>query len=184
MVSRERLYTVGQFEDYIAQPENVDRLFELINGEIVEKVPTELHGEITVNISTGLKIHVKQTGMGRVVVEVRHRVSGDEHNDRLPDVAYYANPSQPSIKKGAVPYMPDLAVEIKSPNDTYQRLRDKAAYYLANGTRIVWLVYPEKRAVEVQTLDDFDYVSEDGTLDGGDVLPGFTMPVRDIFPQK
>src|SRR5215831_15924519 len=108
-VSREKLYTVEEFEDYIARPENKDRLLELINGEIAEKVPTQRHGEIAVNISTEIKLYVKRTGAGRVVVEVRHRIPGDEHNDRLPDIAYYADGSKPSIKQGPVPYMPDLA---------------------------------------------------------------------------
>jgi Uma2 family endonuclease len=85
------------------------------------------------------------------------------------------------VKKGSVPEMPDLAVEVKSPDDSLKLLRDKAHYYLANGTRLVWLVIPEKRLVEVYTPDDEQILTEEDTLSGEDVLPGFTLPVRDIF---
>jgi len=81
--------------------------------------------------------------------------------------------------------MPDLAVEIKSPDDTYTELRLKAAYYLANGSETVWLGYPEKRMVEVSRKgSDVEILLESDTIDGGDLLPGFSLPVRDIFPTE
>jgi len=177
----ERKLTVADFDAFIAKPENADRLFELINGEIVEKMPTQRHGVISVNITTPLKLDIKRRGAGRVSVEVRHQLPNDPENARLPDISYYADATKPSVNKGAVPTMPDLAIEIKSPDDSYTALRDKANYYLANGTKVVWLVYPEKRAVEALTLDDFEFFYEDDILDGGDLLPGFTLPVREIF---
>jgi hypothetical protein len=54
---------------------------------------------------------------------------------------------------------------------------------LGNGSKLVWIVYPEKRLVLVLTLDDEIILDDTDTLDGGDVLPGFKLPVRDIFPQ-
>ncbi len=183
-VSRERLLTVKEFEEYIARPENRRRLFELINGEIVEKMPTQEHGVICQNISAPIWIYSRDHGVGRVAQEVRHSLETDDKNARLPEVSYYMDASKPIVTWGATPYLPDLAVEVKSPDDSYKELRDKANYYLANGTRIVWLVYPEKHTVEVLTLDDFDYIDENGTLDGDDVLPGFKLAVKDIFPKK
>lgn len=181
MVIQDRLYTVDEFEEFIAHPENRDRLFELINGEIVEKVPTQQHGIITLNIGGEVRTHVKQNKLGRVAVEVRHQMPGDKHNARLPDISFYADTATPVIERGAMPRMPDLAIEIKSPDDSLKEMREKAVYYLANGARLVWLIYPEKRLVTVLTKDSEDILTEDDTLDGGDVLPGFTMPVRDIF---
>jgi hypothetical protein len=134
---QQKLYTVSEFEDFIARLENADRRFELINGEIVEKVPTQRHGVITVNISSELKQYVKRTGHGRVAFEVRHQLPGDEQNAPLPDVEYYVDASQPSIDEGAVPHMPDLCVEVQSPKDQPKEMRDKADYYLANGTKQV-----------------------------------------------
>ena len=78
--------------------------------------------------------------------------------------------------------MPDLAIEIKSPDDTIQEMRDTAAYYLANGSRLVWLVYPNYRLIEVYRLGaDIQILGEEDTLTGGDVLPGFELPVREVF---
>lgn len=76
---------------------------------------------------------------------------------------------------------PDLAVEVKSPDDSLKKMTEKAAYYLANGVRMVWLIYPKMKLVEVLTPDDRQLLNENDTLDGGSVLPGFTMAVRDIF---
>jgi len=178
---KSKLYTVDEFEQFIARPENSDRYFELINGEIVEKVPTELHGYISVNVTTELRIWIKKTGKGRVVVEVRHQNPGDRYNARQPDISYYADASRPIVEKGAVYQMPDLAIEIKSPDDSYKKLREKADYYLEHGTKVVWLIYPEKRWVEVLTLADFHIARAGEILDGGDLLPGFSMKVDDIF---
>jgi Uma2 family endonuclease len=77
--------------------------------------------------------------------------------------------------------MPDLAIEIKSPDDTNKSMRERAAYYLAHGSSVVWLVFPEKRLVEVHTPEDFETLTESDILDGGDLLPGFQVSVRDIF---
>ncbi|MBI5670147.1 MAG: Uma2 family endonuclease [Chloroflexi bacterium] len=123
---REHLVTVDAFEGFIARPENRDRLFELVNGEIIEKRPTEEHGVVTGNIYFAIRLSVEVTGVGRVVVEVCHRVPGDPHNDRVPDVAYYADASRPVVKQGPVLQMPDLVVEVKSPRDTCKAMRDKA----------------------------------------------------------
>jgi Uma2 family endonuclease len=176
-----RTYTVEEFEAFIARPENADRLFELIHGEIVEKVPTQKHGLLTGNLFGFVWSHTRQKGVGFVVMEVRHRVPGDQHNDRIPDISYYADADKPLVERGPVPYLPDLAIEVKSPDDTYNKMREKADYYLANGVRLVWLVYPEKRLVVVRTPDSEDILTENDTLDGGDVLLGFTLSVRDIF---
>jgi Uma2 family endonuclease len=179
-VSQERLYTVEEFERFIAQPENRDRLFELIQGEIVEKMPTEEHGELAANLVVALHSFVVPRKLGRVGVEIRHRMPNDTRNSLLPDVSFIAG-KRPSVTEGSVPQMPDLAVEIKSPDDSLKDLRDKANYYLLNGTRLVWIVDPVKRLVITLTPDDEQILLENEVLDGGDVLPGFTMPVKDIF---
>lgn len=184
-----RMYTVDEYDAFLQQPENRDRLFELIHGEIVEKVPTEKHGVIILNIGSPVRTHVRQNKLGYVGVEISHRRPQDRYNDRQPDISFRAvKPGEPIIEQGSVPQMPDFAVEVKSPNNTYKELRAKAEYLIQNGTRLVWLVYPEKQAVAVCKPSaeqpgaiEIHTVEIDGLLDGGDVLPGFTLPVRDIF---
>jgi Uma2 family endonuclease len=184
MVVQEQLVTVEAFEQFIARPENRDRLFELIDGEIVEKMPTRLHGVIAGILVTEINLCVRRNNLGTyAAVEARHRPANDDKNDRLPDVSYVADAGKPIEAQGAALYMPDLCVEIKSPDDTFTELRQKAAFYIANGARLVWLIYPEQRCVEVyQPNADSMLLTERDTLTGGDVLPGFSLPVRDLFP--
>lgn len=181
MAIQERRYTVSEFEAFIAREENKHRLFELINGEIVEKMPTREHGIIAGNGITELNIYLRQNPIGLAAVEARHRPPDDEFNDRLPDVSFVSDINRPVEREGAALYMPDLAIEIKSPTDSLKKMLELAEFYLANGTRMVWLVYPEKRIVEVVTADDRQILTEDDPLEGGDVLPGFAIPVSSLF---
>jgi Uma2 family endonuclease len=179
MVLREQIVNIRDFEAYIMQ--EPERLFELIHGEIVEKVPTEEHGIIVLNIGSEIRAYLKQNRIGRVTTEARHRPASDPYNDRLPDVSF-RHSDEAVVKQGAVEQMPDLAVEVKSPSDTYKQMREKADFYLANGTRIVWLVYPEKQSVEVyQTGQPVQSFSEGESLKGGDILPNFKLSLAEIF---
>lgn len=185
MVVQKKLHTVDEFEEFIRRPENADRLFELIDGEIVEKVPTERHGISVRNTLFSLHGYVKPRDLGRVVSEVRYRVPDDEHNARIPDVSFTSKERLlPVVEEGAVPLIPDLCIEVQSPDDSPKKMRDKAAYYLANGARLVWLVYPKKRMIEVLYPNgEFDIFREGESLSGGDVVPGFMLAVRDVFEE-
>jgi Uma2 family endonuclease len=182
MAIQPKLITVTEFEKFLDRAENRDRFFELIDGEIVEKVPTEEHGLIAGNIYGFLWQYTRQSGFGRAVIEVRVRVPEDDYNSRQPDLAFFADTTRAVVKRGPVLQMPDLVVEVKSPDDTYTSMRERAQYYLRHGTRLVWLIYPEKRLVEVYRQNaDSDLLTGDDTLEGGDVLPQFTLPVHEIF---
>jgi Uma2 family endonuclease len=179
---KSKLYTVDEFEEFTSRPENSDRLFELINGEIVEKVTTEEHSLIVGNVYRPLWSFVDKRDLGRVNFRVQRRTVADEYNERQPDVEFTRKERLlPIVREGAVPQMSDLAVEVKAPNDSISKLREKAIYYLANGTHLVWLVFPVKRLVIVNAHALEVLRTEGDVLDGGDVLPGFQLPVRDIF---
>ncbi len=175
-------YTIQEFEAFIAQPENAEYHFELIDGEIVQKMPTMLHGLIIFLLSAALGTYLREHPIGRAGVEVRYRLSSDNLNDVIPDLSFVTM-DKPIIRKGAAPFLPDLAVEVQSPDQSDKFMADKAAYYLANGVRMVWLVYPDKRLVEVLTPDARHLLNDADSLDGGDVLPGFSLPIRDIFAE-
>ncbi len=172
--------TVEEFEKVLAQPENKDRLLELINGEIVEKVPTEKHGELTLALGAAIRAHVVKHKLGRVGVEIRHQLPTDKRNSRLPDISFISG-KRASVEHGSVRQMPDLAVELMSPDDTLEEAKDKAHYYLLNGSQKVWLLDWKKKQIWVCTADDEVVPNEGDTLDGGDVLPGFKLAVADIF---
>lgn len=187
MIPHTKLMTVEEFEAFEALPENRDRLLELIHGEIVEKSCVELHGVIAGKTGRFLNIFVEDNDIeGFVGVEVRHRMPGDAYNSRLPDVSFrYATDI---VAKGAVLQMPDLAVEVQSPDDTLESLRERIEYYLRNGTRLGWIILTLNPSVEVCTLENDTLkivaYSIDETLDGGAVLPGFTLPIKKLFPKQ
>ena len=77
---------------------------------------------------------------------------------------------------------PDLVVEIASPGDSRRTVHDKARMWLSHGVRLVWVVHPETRTVDVHQADrDTATAGEDDALDGLDVLPGFSCPVWTVF---
>jgi Uma2 family endonuclease len=90
------------------------------------------------------------------------------------------------VTQGGVPYLPDLALEIQSPGQSDRFMMDKADYYLANGTRMVWLIYTERRLVEGLTPTERHLLTEKDTdtISGDEVLPGFSVAVADIFPAE
>lgn len=174
--------TIADYDALLAQ--HPDKLYELIDGEIVEKVPTEEHSLIAGNIYAELRAFIKPRELGRVAFEVRRQLPNDAHNARLPDVEFTrAERLLPVVRDGAVPQMPDLVVEIKSPSDTYISLREKAIYYLKNGTSIVWWVYPAKQQVEIHTADSISTLEIDEALDGGELLPDFKLALSAIFAE-
>jgi Uma2 family endonuclease len=77
---------------------------------------------------------------------------------------------------------PDLVVEVLSPTDRARGVREKVADWLRAGTRLVWVIDPANRSVTVyRSREDFQELSEGDTLDGGEVIPGFSCLTRDLF---
>jgi Uma2 family endonuclease len=184
-----QLYTAAEFETLLTLPEYQGRLLELMHGELVEKMPTEEHGFIATKIARYIDVFIENQQIeGFVGVEVRHRHKADRYNVRLPDVSFRFATS-PLVTSGAVLQMPDLTVEIASPDDTLRELRSTAEYYLQHGARLVWLVYPAARKVDVIRFDEnqallIQTVDEKATLDGLPVLTDFALPVTKIFPPR
>ena len=84
---------------------------------------TEEHGVVQINLGAEIRTHAKAYDLGRVAAESRHQTPSNRYNSRLPDIAF-TNKARllPLVKQGAVPQMPDLAVEIQSPNDCVKKL--------------------------------------------------------------
>ena len=181
------MVTIREYEAFVAQSANSERRFELIHGEIVEKSRSEERGAVSAMIAHLLMTFVLPLKLGRIAIAPRHQIPGDQHNARLPDLAFTSTErAGPVVKQGGVPQMPNLAIEIKSPDDRLREMREKADYYLRNGARVVWLVYPDSQSIEVCTLNaqgalQIDPLAADETLHGGDVLPEFSVKVGDFF---
>ncbi len=185
MVVQEARITINDFQAWLdaRAAEGDDRHYELIDGEVVAKVPTEEHGAICVKLIMLLGMFNETHKLGRLTTEARHRASADDAlNDRIPDIAFTRSERLlPITTQGAVPQMPDLAVEIMSPSNTLKTMRAKAEYYLAHGTSLVWIVITNKRLIDVHTPDSSDILTIDEALDGGVLLPGLSIPVRAVF---
>ena len=183
MVLERQRVTVEEFERLLDLPEYSDRRLELIHGEIVEKpMPSQKHGRAAANLAGELYLYVKSHPIGYVEVEVMYRPEGDNKNVRMPDVAFFADTDTPSVAKGAVPRMPDLAVEVKSPGNTLLDLRAKIAFYLANGTRLGLIMNPANRMIELYPKDeDVQMLMESDTLDLSSVLPDLKITLADLF---
>ena len=102
-----------------------------------------------------------------------------------PDVGFVAKsrlPADISTLRGFFPGAPDFAVEVVLSGDTYEEVEDKVGRYLNAGTRLVWIVRPKQRRVEVHRADGTSQLlSQTETLDGESVVPGFALPGADIF---
>ena len=170
-------------EDVWALPE--DERGELIRGEFRPMAPAEPdHGDLTMAFGQHLRPWVRANAPGLVGAEVGFRLPGVENVLVAPDVAYVREERlpPPGRRSGFLALAPDLAVEILSPSNTATELNDKILLYLEAGTRLVWVVDPRRRSVAVHTPDRLARTLLVGvTLDGGDVLPGFALPLAELF---
>jgi Uma2 family endonuclease len=180
MTTRDK-FTTREFEAFITQPENLNRRFELILGEIVEKMPTVLHAYIIHRLSGFLFMFLLQHPLGYGLVEARYSPP-DEENDLIPDLSFVTKERGNIIGNNPAPFMPDLAVEAQSEGQSDKFMLDKAQLYLARGTRMVWIIYSTRQIIEVLTLTDRQLLTINDTLTGGEVLPGFSVAARDLFP--
>lgn len=182
MAVRKRLFTVSEFEALVNLPENADLRFELIDGEIIQVPSNPYSSAIAALIIIALGVFTKGKNLGHITGEQGGYIVAGAR--LAPDVAFVSKKRQASlVRQGYNPVAPDLAVEVVSPSDDLDVLSDKLKKYAEAGV-LVWVVFPTRQEVDVyapgqpvQTLGIND------TLTGGDVLPGFRLPVRDIFPE-
>jgi len=169
-----------EFERFIALPENADRRFEFMGGEIVEVVTNYYCSRIAARILSRINTYVEEHELGYVSGEAGGYVVGDDRY--LPDVGFISTKRQPEPCQDTFnPQAPDLAVEVISPTDKPKIVRTKTANYVASGT-VVWLVDPDAQEIEVHIPGRHVITYHvDETLEGGDVLPGFKMTLKDIF---
>ncbi len=180
-----KLMTADEFWDFGNLPENVNKSFELIRGEVVEMSrPTRQHGIVCARFTTLLTLwsfevkfgYVASNDAGVVLEESPDTVVG-------PDVAYYTDANtfaEVHPRWGNLP--PVLAVEVLSPNDRMSKVNLKIASYLRNGVKVVWLVHYEDQTITIYRPDKSLIVVEGGdTISGDPELPGFSCAVAEFF---
>ena len=159
---------------------------ELIRGVLHKTVATGIeHGEVVVNLSSEVWGFVRPRRLGRVVAsDAGVRLERGPDTVREPDIAFISAERLPLGERvrGYAEVAPDLVVEVVSPSDRPAPVHDKALMWLRYGVRLVWVVNPQTRTIVVMPAEGpAQTLYDDDILDGGEVLPGFTCPVRDVF---
>ena len=162
-----------------------DKRTELVRGVlVVREPPGGRHGSVTMNLALRLGNHVEREGAGQVfAAETGFALARGPDTVRAPDIAFVRRERLPEpIPVGFPEFAPHLVVEVLSPGDRPGEILAKVADWLSAGTRLVWVVDPERRLARVYRPDGSEtIVPADGVLDGEDVLPGFSCPLASIL---
>ena len=160
--------------------------FELVRGELVRVTPAGgWHGGLAAFLAAELSAFVRPRQLGRVFVEVGFKLFSNPDTVRGPDVSFVSRDRHAALKRrGFLHGAPDLAIEIVSFDKTVTETSAKAADYLEAGTPLAWVVDPDARQVLLHRPGrGVTTLSAAETLDGGDVLPGFSLPLSRLFAE-
>jgi Uma2 family endonuclease len=158
--------------------------FELVGGRLVRmNPPNHEHGRIALDLGAELRRVVRASDLGHVVVESGYTLTRNPDTVRGPDVSFVrkGRPNYPPTS-GFFAGAPDLAVEVRSPDDTIAQLLGKAAEYLDAGAELVWIVDPEDATVRVLRRGAaMVTLGANDVLDGATTVPGFQLPLNELF---
>ncbi|MEP7200520.1 MAG: Uma2 family endonuclease [Chloroflexota bacterium] len=165
------------------------RPFELVRGEIVYMDWTgEEHADVAGELFGEMRAYVREHDLGKVyTADAGFLLAENPDTVRVPDVAFvsWARRGRVEHTAGAVPMPPDLAVEIISPSDTMKAVREKVKEYFEAGVQEVWIIEPWAQTVTkcLGSLLRTQTLGMEDMLDGGELLPGFTMRVAELFSE-
>jgi Uma2 family endonuclease len=168
--------------------DNADH-YEIIDGMKVEMPPMSVDSQV---LASRLAFHLTMYGMkeniGEACVETLFKLPLPVDRQRKPDVAFvpysrWAKDRKPP-STNAWDVLPDLCVEVVSPHDLVDEIEDKVKEYLLSGVRLVWVVHPRHQRVDVRHAAGIFGLTRSDTLDGGDLLPGFRLPLVELFPSQ
>lgn len=162
---------------------DLEKEYEIVDGQPEEKeMGGAKHGGVGTRLIIELGMHVKIYRLGGVYGPDTTFQIG--RNERLPDVAFITAARIPADgePEGIWPIAPDLAVEIISPTDLYEKVNSKVREYFAAGVRQVWVVSPEHRTVTIyRSSTQATILSEADELFEDDILSGFRCPISELF---
>jgi Uma2 family endonuclease len=172
-------------EEFLALPDDGCQ-YDLIRGELITMPGSGFdHSDIGLGLGGSLRTFARQHNLGRVTgADGAYILNRENRTVLVPDAALVRADRlpPPGERSKILDLVPDLVVEVASPNDSANMISEKVREYLDAGVRLVWVVLPKRRMVNVYTQDQSGrLLYEDDILDGGDVLPGFEMRVGEIF---
>jgi Uma2 family endonuclease len=172
-------------EAFMALPDDGHH-YEIVNGELIDMGNSgALHGYVcsTLMILLGGYIRIQNLG---AMFDSSTAFKMKNGNKRSPDISFFAKErlqGMTELPSGFLEGAPDLAVEVLSPGNTVEEIDEKITEYFENGTRLVWVISPTQHYILVyRSAQEPDRLLKSAnSLDGEDVIPGFTLPVADLF---
>jgi Uma2 family endonuclease len=171
-------------KDVLALLDRENRLFELVDGILVEKIIGLKESALAADLIGWVAPFVRQHDLG-IVAGADGTLRLLPRLVRIPDLSFISWNQLPNREYPAKPIpdlYPDLAAEVLSAGNTTEEMERKLKEYFLAGSRLVWIIDPEARTAHVYTSpDDCTVLQESDTLTGGDVLPGFTLSLKQLF---
>lgn len=162
-----------------------DKRTELVRGRMIVREPAGFrHGDVAMRIALALGQFLRSNPIGRLVAaETGFVLFTNPDTVRAPDVAFVLHDRIPDpMPRGYAPFAPDLAVEVLSSDDRPGEVLAKVADWLKAGTRLVWVVDPDRRLARTYRADGtMVEIGENGVLVGEDVLPGFRCVLTEVL---
>ena len=159
--------------------------YELVKGVLKNLSPSgKTHGFISANICTIISNFVKKHKLGLVTgAETGYKLSSNPDTVRAPDMAFESNDklAESGFTEGYSTVMPELVVEVNSPNDIYSEVINKVNEWLNAGVDQVWIIEPKNKTVVIHSTKGSTVLTSAEEMDGGDILPGFKCKVAEIF---
>ena len=158
--------------------------YEYVDGKLEERTVSTNSSRTAVRILRILGNHVEPTGLGDLYEsELGIRIFSDPIETRRADLSFVSAGRSPRHDSGYLRVAPELVVEVVSPGDVASRLRGKVSAWLDEGVKLVWVAYPEEREIHVfRSSGGASILAAEEQISGEDVLPGFAVTVRDLFP--
>jgi Uma2 family endonuclease len=165
-----------------------DILYEVVDGEILEKTVGVQESEIATLLIEFLAPFLRSHRLGKVVAETIFRIDATKDLQRRPDVAYVSAARWP-VKKRAPDapvwdLVPDLAIEVVSPTNAAVHVQAKIQEYFEAGVNGVWVIYPRQKKIHIYASASpaqIQVLQLGDELDGGELIPGFRLPLAALF---
>lgn len=163
-----------------------DALYEIVNGDCVELPPMSIRSNLIAgDLYFELAIYLRSDPIGMAVREALLILDGESDTRRRPDVAFVSAErwplDRPIPETGDWNVVPDLAIEVASPNDLLADVVGKVGEYFAHGVREAWVVIPEEQQVYVYTSPTDVRILTGNEFLESPLLPGLKIPLSDVF---